>query len=152
MRHARVAAGDADFAKLLEEGGCGCGDPVLLSHKHAQHGMRAVLDGVEQGRVAVHEEAGVEIYEYQPTMFHCKMMIADGLMTSVGFTNFDMRSFRLNDEANLNLYDAVFSDRQTEVFELDLPRARRITLEAWQQRPRMEMVQERVAALFRAVL
>ena len=49
---------------------------------------------------------GVEIYEYQPTMYHCKVMIVDGLWTSVGSTNFDNRSFRLNDEANLNIYDA----------------------------------------------
>jgi cardiolipin synthase A/B len=97
-------------------------------------------------------EAGVEIYEYQPTMFHCKMMIIDSLMTSVGSTNFDMRSFRLNDEANLNLYDANFSRRQTEVFEQDLLRARQITLQAWQQRPLTEKLKERVATLFRAVL
>ena len=46
---------------------------------------------------------GAEIYEYQPTMYHCKVMIVDEFMTSVGSTNFDNRSFRLNDEANLNV-------------------------------------------------
>ena len=54
-------------------------------------------------------EAGAEIYEFQPTMFHCKMLIVDQLMVSVGSTNFDNRSFRLNDEANLNVYDAEFA-------------------------------------------
>ncbi len=54
-------------------------------------------------------EAGAEIYEYQPTMFHCKVLIVDGLLVSVGSTNFDTRSFRLNDEANLNVYDAAFA-------------------------------------------
>ena len=49
--------------------------------------------------------AGAEIHEFQPTMFHCKMLIVDQLMVSVGSTNFDNRSFRLNDEANLNVYD-----------------------------------------------
>ncbi len=49
--------------------------------------------------------AGAEIYEYQPTMYHCKVMIVDEFMVSVGSTNFDDRSFRLNDEANLNIYD-----------------------------------------------
>src|SRR6185295_582238 len=43
--------------------------------------------------------AGIEIYEFQPTMFHCKVMVVDGLWTSVGSTNFDTRSFSTNDEA-----------------------------------------------------
>ncbi len=50
--------------------------------------------------------AGAEIYEYQPTMFHCKVMVVDSLLVSIGSTNFDNRSFRLNDEANLNVFDA----------------------------------------------
>ena len=67
-------------------------------------------------------QAGALIYEYQPTMYHCKVMIVDQLLVSVGSTNFDNRSFRLNDEANLNVYDAAFARRQTEVFEEDLKR------------------------------
>jgi cardiolipin synthase len=97
-------------------------------------------------------EAGVEIYEYQPTMFHCKLMIVDRLMTSVGSTNFDMRSFRMNDEANLNIYDTAFAERQSEVFEQDLKRAKHITLEAWQQRPWRVKLKERTAAVFRPLL
>jgi cardiolipin synthase len=75
--------------------------------------------------------AGAEIHEFQPTMFHCKMLIVDQLMVSVGSTNFDNRSLRLNDEANLNVYDAEFAARASTVFEQDLKRARRITYEAW---------------------
>ncbi len=97
-------------------------------------------------------EAGAEIYEYQPTMFHCKMMIVDGMMTSVGSTNFDTRSFRLNDEANLNIYDAAFAGRMTGVFEDDLARSRRVTLEDWRARPAGEKVRERVMSLFGALL
>ncbi len=44
-------------------------------------------------------DAGVHIYEYQPTMYHCKVMIVDNVWVSVGSINFDDRSFRLNDEA-----------------------------------------------------
>ena len=65
-------------------------------------------------------ERGAEIYEYQPTMFHCKVLTVDGLWTSVGSTNFDSRSFRLNDEANLNVYDREFAQRQIADFEEDL--------------------------------
>ena len=46
-------------------------------------------------------------------MYHVKLLIVDGLWSSVGSTNFDARSFRLNDEANLNVYDAEFARRQT---------------------------------------
>ena len=67
-------------------------------------------------------QAGAEIYEYGPTMYHCKVMIVDQLLVSVGSTNFDNRSFRLNDEANLNVYDAAFAQRQTQVFEDDIRR------------------------------
>ncbi|HEV7299758.1 MAG TPA: phospholipase D-like domain-containing protein [Tepidisphaeraceae bacterium] len=97
-------------------------------------------------------EAGIEIYEYQPTMFHCKVLIADEQWTSVGSANFDTRSFRLNDEANLNIYDVEFAERQAELFEADLKRAHRVTLEEWQNRPWMEKLMEHAAALLRAQL
>lgn len=97
-------------------------------------------------------EAGVEIHEYQPTMYHCKVMIVDGLMTSVGSTNFDTRSFRLNDESNLNIYDKEFAQRQTRVFEEDLQHAQRITFEAWKARPLRERIHERAAALLGRML
>jgi cardiolipin synthase A/B len=97
-------------------------------------------------------EAGVEMYEYQPTMYHCKVMIVDDLMTSVGSTNFDVRSFSLNDEANLNIYDAAFAARQTRVFQADLARSRRITLDAWKTRPFTDKLHEHALALFGALL
>lgn len=68
-------------------------------------------------------------------MFHRKMLIVDRLMVSVGWTNFDNRSFRLNDEANLNVYDAQFATRVSAVFEDDLKRAHRVTFEAWKAGP-----------------
>ncbi len=92
-------------------------------------------------------EAGADIYEYQPSMYHCKVMIIDGLMVSVGSTNFDNRSFRLNDEANLNIYDTDFAARQTAVFERDIQKSRRITFAQWKNRPLLEKLQERVASL-----
>lgn len=91
-------------------------------------------------------QAGVEIYEYEPTMYHCKVMIVDSLMVSVGSTNFDDRSFRMNDEANLNIYNADFAKKQVEVFNDDLRHARRITYEEWKNRPLMEKLHERAAS------
>lgn len=86
--------------------------------------------------------AGAEMYEYQPTMYHCKVMIIDELFVSVGSTNFDPRSFRLNDEANLNIYDADFAHREISVFQDDLTHSRRMTLAEWRGRPFHEKVRE----------
>ena len=97
-------------------------------------------------------EAGVEISEYEPTMYHLKMMIVDGHFVSVGSTNFDNRSFRLNDEANLNVYDDAFARRCEEVFRHDLARARRIGLEEWRHRPWSERLWERATSALGAQL
>jgi cardiolipin synthase len=78
--------------------------------------------------------AGVRIFEYQPTMFHCKVLVVDGLLTSVGSTNFDDRSFRLNDEASLNVYDADFAAEQARIFEEDVARSKEYTLDDWNRR------------------
>ncbi|HEY6065956.1 MAG TPA: phospholipase D-like domain-containing protein [Thermoanaerobaculia bacterium] len=97
-------------------------------------------------------EAGIEISEYQPTMYHCKVMVVDDLWVSVGSTNFDNRSFRLNDEANLNVYDADFAREQTDVFERDRAKARRVTFDEWKHRPLWEKIVEHVSGLFRSQL
>jgi cardiolipin synthase len=93
-------------------------------------------------------QAGAEIHEYRPAMFHCKTLIVDGQLVSVGSTNIDNRSFRLNDEANLNIYDRQFAARVERVFEADLRVSKRITYEQWLQRPWRERVVEKFSALF----
>lgn len=97
-------------------------------------------------------EAGIAIYEYQPTMFHCKIMVVDDRWSTVGSTNFDNRSFRLNDEANLNVLDEGFAARQTTIFAADREKSHRITWEEWINRPRSEKLAESFAALFRSQL
>jgi cardiolipin synthase len=82
--------------------------------------------------------SGATIAEYGPTMYHCKVMIVDGLLTSVGSTNFDNRSFRLNDEATLNVVDKDFASIQTTNFEADLALAHQVIYAEWQQRPARE--------------
>ena len=92
--------------------------------------------------------SGAVIAEYKPTMFHCKVMVVDNLLVSVGSTNFDNRSFRLNDEATLNILDAAFAKEQTTVFEEDLSRSRPISFAEWSERPWNEKLGERLASLF----
>jgi cardiolipin synthase len=96
--------------------------------------------------------AGAEIYEYQPTMFHVKVMVVDELWTSVGSTNFDTRSFTTNDEANLNIFDAGFAAAQSRIFDRDLERSRRVTLEEWENRPWTEQLWEHAASLLNSQL
>lgn len=96
--------------------------------------------------------AGVKIHEYQPTMYHCKVLIVDDVWVSVGSTNFDDRSFRLNDETNLNIYDAAFAAEQVHVFENDKRHARVITLEELENRSFLRKTMETLASLLRRQL
>ena len=97
-------------------------------------------------------EAGIEIAEFQPTMFHVKSLVVDGVFSSVGSTNFDNRSFRLNDEANLNVLNAEFGATQQRVFDQDWAQSQRITLAQWQDRPWREKGLEQLATLLSSQL
>ncbi|HWQ36650.1 MAG TPA: cardiolipin synthase [Blastocatellia bacterium] len=92
-------------------------------------------------------EAGVEIYEYNRTMLHQKYMVCDGLWSTVGTTNFDNRSFALNDENNVCVYDRAFAAQWEEIFRQDLIAAARVTFEDWQSRGLLRKLSELIAAL-----
>ncbi|MCA9321344.1 MAG: cardiolipin synthase B, partial [Planctomycetes bacterium] len=93
-------------------------------------------------------EAGIEIWAYQPTMFHCKLVVVDGLWTSVGSANIDNRSFSLNDEVNLNVYDAHFATTQRELFHDDLRQCHRITLQDLEDRAFIDLVLDEISSWF----
>jgi len=95
----------------------------------------AIVRGASRHRWGALLECGVRIFEFEPTMYHCKTMIIDGLWTSVGSANFDNRSFRINDEANLNIMDQDFAVEETRAFDQDLTRAREVTHAEWLARP-----------------
>ena len=96
--------------------------------------------------------AGVEIYEYLPTMFHVKVMVVDEYLVSVGSTNFDDRSFHLNDESNLNIYDRAFALEQVGIFTNDLKSTRPIDYAEWKRRSWREKAMERVAHVLQSQL
>ena len=73
--------------------------------------------------------AGVRVFEYQPTMVHVKLMVVDDVFVSVGSGNFDNRSIRLNDEANLDVLDNSFAAQQIRLFERDKKQTREVTLD-----------------------
>lgn len=80
-------------------------------------------------------EAGVELYEYQPSMYHSKLTSIDDVWASVGSANLDNRSFRINDEANLSVLDEAFAVQVRELIEGDFTDSSRYTLEDWDDRP-----------------
>jgi cardiolipin synthase len=118
---------------------------VILPGDHSDSMLVRAASRGAYGRIL---ENGGEIYEYQPTMFHCKVLVVDGRWVSVGSTNFDSRSFRLNDEANLNVYDTDFAGRQLAQFERDLAKSRRITLDEWKARPLWQKAWDHTVAFF----
>jgi cardiolipin synthase len=122
---------------------------ILVPGKHIDSEVVRLASKASWGSLL---QAGVEIYEYQPTMMHSKLLVVDGAMVSVGSTNFDPRSFRLNDEASLNVYDQEFAARMIAVFERDLLSAERYTYERWSQRSWREKVMESVVYPLRSQL
>lgn len=96
--------------------------------------------------------AGIRIHEYQPSMYHTKMLIVDESWATIGSANFDERSFRLNDEANLNVYDRDFALEQIAIFNEDLTLSREVTLAQWEARSAFDKFLDWGASLLRAQL
>jgi cardiolipin synthase len=92
-------------------------------------------------------EAGAKIYEYGPSMIHTKSLVIDGIWGVVGSTNFDSRSFGINDEVNLAVLDQVFAQRLEQDFWKDVSQSREITYEQWRNRPYFERAHEWVGSL-----
>ena len=88
------------------------------------------------GRTAYGEllKGGVQIYEYEPTMIHSKTIVVDGIFSVFGSSNFDARSAQINEELDITVYDRAFGRQMQEVFERDLLRSRRYTLEDFEKR------------------
>jgi len=95
-------------------------------------------------------EAGVRISEFQPTFFHCKLVVVDDVWTSVGSTNIDDRALRLNDEANINLFDQQFASTQIALFDKDAAASKPYTFSDWQNRAANEKFSDWLSSLARS--
>ena len=100
--------------------------PGAIDHNLVRQASRSEL-----GRLL---EAGVEIYEYRAAMLHAKTMVVDSRWATVGSTNLDRRSFALNEELNLVVYNETVAQRLERVFLDDLTRSRQVTYEQWRSR------------------
>jgi cardiolipin synthase len=92
-------------------------------------------------------EAGVEIYEYQPSMLHQKVMVVDGAWATVGTANFDNRSFALSEETNVCLHDAALVESLEMTFLSDLGRCQKVELSRWRRRGAWQRAKELLASL-----
>ncbi|MGH9236508.1 MAG: phospholipase D-like domain-containing protein [Vicinamibacterales bacterium] len=93
-------------------------------------------------------QQGIEIHEYQPTMMHTKAVIVDGILSIVGSANFDNRSFELNDELNVVVFDRAVANRLREDFERDRGHSKRLDLDSWRSRPLHIRAREKTWSLF----
>ena len=104
---------------------------VLTPGKWNNHPITRLASRRRYGRLLA---AGAEIHEYQPAMIHAKVFIVDRRWSVVGSTNFDNRSFGLNDEVNLAVLDPHLAELLERDFAADLALSRAITLEQWRGR------------------
>jgi cardiolipin synthase len=77
---------------------------------------------------------GVQVFEYKASLMHAKTIVVDGVWSTIGSTNFDNRSFALNQEINLTVYDSGIAHRLEEIFQEDLKYSQQITYEQWRSR------------------
>ncbi len=104
---------------------------VLLIPGAIDHNLVRQASRSEFGRLL---KSGVRIYEYRPALLHAKTMVVDGIWATVGSTNLDHRSFSLNEELNLAIYDTDTAQRLERVFDEDLGNSRRVMYEDWKNR------------------
>jgi cardiolipin synthase len=95
---------------------------------------------------------GIRIFEYQPTMMHSKTMVVDGIWSTIGSSNFDDRSFRLNDEVNVNVYNEEIAAEMEKMFFEDVTKSVEVTRRKWLRRPALHRLMETVAGVFKRQL
>lgn len=122
---------------------------IIVPGKHIDSKMVGVESKKSWGALL---HAGAAIFQFEPTMLHCKVLIFDRAVVSVGSTNFDIRSFELNDEASLNVYDSDTAEAMTSVFEADLLKSRPYSLADWNARSLLTRFVETVLLLVRSQL
>ena len=113
-------------------------DVVVLVPGRLEHEMVRVDQNLVhyagRGSLGPLLEAGIRVHEYEAALLHAKTMIVDDLWATVGSTNLDRRSFELNEELNLTVFDARIASELNRIFDDDLAHSREITYAAWRAR------------------
>jgi cardiolipin synthase len=122
------------LAALIERARSGVSVSLLLPGRHMDHPW-VRLSSRRLFRPLL--EAGVRLFEYQPSMMHQKLMVVDHLWSVVGTTNLDMMSFEYLDEVNLAVRDETFARELQAQHDADLARSVELHLSTW-HRPQVE--------------
>jgi cardiolipin synthase len=112
---------------------------IIVPGKHSDHLLTRRSSRRLYGELL---KNGAQIYEYQPSMIHTKSLVVDGVWTVVGSTNFDYRSFGLNDEVNMAVQDEDLAARMELDFQADLAKSKRVSYREWRRRPIFERIHE----------
>ena len=110
-------------------------DMPIVQHA-AHHNFERLLEG------------RVRVFEYQPTLIHQKTITVDGVWCAIGSSNFDDRSFEINDEITLGLRDAGLAHRLEQIFERDKAQCEELELQAWRRRGAGQKLKDRLLYLF----
>ncbi len=110
-------------------------DMPIVQHA-AHHNFERLLEG------------GVRIFEYRKTLLHQKVMTIDGLWCAIGSSNFDDRSFEINDEITLGINDAALAREFEAIFERDMAQCVELELGSWKQRGAWHKLKDRALYLF----
>ena len=89
-------------------------------------------------------EGGVRVFEYKAALLHAKTMVVDGVWATIGSTNFDPRSFQLNEELNVTVFDSGVAGQLEDIFLRDLERSEEMSYAQWQSRG----LRQRILELF----
>ena len=148
LAHAYFVPDDAAVEALLEARRRGVQIEVIVPAKTDAE----IVGQASRSRWGKLLEAGVAFYEYQPSLYHLKVMIVDDAWVTSGSVNFDERSFRMNDEANLNVQDPELAARLVQVLEEDKKKSRHLTAEDFKRRPWLVRCWESFIGLFHSQL
>jgi len=108
---------------------------VIVPGKHADHLLTRRSSRRLFGKLL---RAGAKIHEYRPSMLHTKALLVDGMWSVVGSTNFDHRSFGINDEVNLAVFDVETAARLESDFAEDLANSKAVNYRDWSRRSLIE--------------
>lgn len=118
---------------------------VVVPGKHSDHSLTRSSGRAAYGTLL---KAGGQVFEYEAAMIHAKLLIVDGSWCVVGSTNFDNRSFGINDEVNVAVRDASLASQLTGLFQQDIGQSRQVTLEEWNHRSLYERALEGIGWIF----
>lgn len=126
---------------------------IRILRKKAEHGIdvrilcpgKSDVPAVQWAGRALYAgllKKGARIFEYQNRVLHAKAVIVDGMMSIIGSTNLDYRSFLLNLELDVRIQKAEVARALADQFQLDLENSKEIHLDEWQERPFWSRVRE----------